>query len=301
MSNHFGGGYTYHTGCGGEAGSAAGVLTDRLLAERRVDHALVGIFEGGAWKPELRLPWSGIGVCRVRLPRPAWIVAGHSGRALVVDAAGAREEAIGSGDDAAGRIGYLRAARAVEGRAYAVGMSRQAYRRGDDGAWTRIDLGCRQALGDMATVGFEGIDGFSEDDLYAVGWKGEIWQRTRNDWHQIDSPTNLILTNVCCAGDGQVYACGRRGTLLRGRGSRWELIKNELTSDDFWGIAWFESKLWLATLHALAVLDGDDLAWVDETNAPGSGYHLSAADGRLWSFGPFEAAVRDGSGWRRFD
>ena len=58
-------------------------------------------------------------------------------------------------------------------------------------------------------AGFEAIAGFGEENIYAVGWRGEIWQRKDDGWIQRDSPANVILTGVCCTDDGYVYICGR--------------------------------------------------------------------------------------------
>ena len=57
-----------------------------------------------------------------------------------------------------------------------------------------------------------------------------------------DSPTNLVLTAVCCAGDGNVYATGRRGLLLKGRKNTWEVVKHDSTKLDLWGMAWYGQR-----------------------------------------------------------
>src|SRR5262249_53269381 len=143
--------------------------------------------------------------------------------------------------------------------------------------------------GDTSVVSFEAIDGFDATEIYAVGRRGEIWQYDGKLWAKLDSPTNMILTNVCCAGDGEVYACGRLGTLLRGRHQRWEPIEHEGTKEDFWGIAWFNSQLYLATLRAVFLLQGDKLRRIEMgEDGAGSFYHLSSIEGELWSVGPRE-------------
>ena len=63
-------------------------------------------------------------------------------------------------------------------------------------------------------AGFEDICGFNLTEVYAVGWNGEIWQWEGVRWIDRPSPTNLILTGVCCGTDGNVYACGQNGTLI---------------------------------------------------------------------------------------
>jgi hypothetical protein len=291
----------YNTGSGADGGIAAFALTHTELTKERIDHAFVVTWNGRSWDEQHTLTWSVAGVCRILRPRPAWLAVGVNGRALVVEGTLGREEPMGEGKEAAGRVGFLRGARSIEGRAYAVGMCRQVYRYLDEGLWQRIDQGCRRPSDDPSIVGFESIDGFAEDDLYAVGLRGEIWHGDGADWTRIDSPTNMILTQVCCAGDGLVYACGQNGTLLRGRAGRWEVIEHQVRGDDFWGLAWFRSHLFVASLYYVAVFDGQDLKLVTSDGSPSSAYHLSSTPDRLWSIGPREVAIFDGSTWDEFD
>jgi hypothetical protein len=291
----------YHTGCGANGGMAAFALTHAELAKQRIDHAFVVTWNGKDWDEQHTLTWSVAGLCWITRPRPAWVAVGANGTALVVEGTVAREEPLGEGEEAAGRVGFLRGVRSIAGRAYAVGMCRQVYRRPDDGRWHRIDQGCRRPTGDYSMVGFESIDGFSEDDLYAVGLRGEIWHGDGVRWTRVETPTNAILTQVCCAGDGLVYACGRQGILLKGRGDRWEVIEQQVAADDLWGLAWFEDRLFISSLYYLGVYDGRELTLVTVEGAPSSCYHLSATTDRLWSIGPREVATFEGGAWQGFD
>jgi hypothetical protein len=292
---------SYQTGGGADGGLAAFALTHADLTKQRIDHAFLVTWNGRDWDEQHTLTWSVAGVCRISRPRPAWIAVGVNGQALVVEGTLGREEPIGEGEEAAGRIGFLRAARSIEGRAYAVGMCRQVYCRTDEGVWQRIDRDCRRPSGDWSIVGFESIDGFAANDLYAVGLQGEIWHGDGVRWSRIDSPTNVILTQVCCAEDGIVYACGRKGMLLKGRADRWEVIEHSIHGDDFWGMAWFKGRLFIATLYYLCVFDGANVVLVTADGSPSSAYHLSATADRLWSIGPHEVSTFDGTDWERFD
>lgn len=302
MSKKLGSQFNYHSGCAGVNGNCAGILTDRDLSKRRIDHSLIAVWEEGSWLPEIRVPWAAVGICRVKKPKACWVAVGSNGAALVIDEMGARPERIDTEDEPIRKIGLLRSARTIDGKAFAAGMIRQLYRRDGENAWTRVDSGCRRPAGETAIVGFEAVDGFTHNDLYGVGWKGEIWHSSGDRWTQIDSPTGRILSNVCCAPNGIVYACGRQGILVSGRGDKWETVENVLTTDDLWGIAWYGGKLYLATLYSLIMYDGDRLSWVNCGEVtPDSCYHLSASDTHLWSFGAFEVVVYDGQKWKRFD
>jgi len=193
--------------------------------------------------------------------------------------------------------------RSIGGKAYAAGMDRQVYRRDGANAWTCIDASMRPPQESEDILGFEGIDAFSEKEIYAVGWKGEIWMYDGKKWAQIDSPTNLVLTAVCCAGDGNVYATGRRGLLLKGRKNKWEVVKQENTKQDLWGMAWYREELYLSSLEQVFILRKEELEAVEigDDKPQISCYHLSAADGVLWSIGPKDVMAYDGKVWTRID
>ena len=292
---------SYHIGCGSDNKTAAFTLTHSDLVRQNIDHAFVVTWNGTSWDDQHTLTWAVAGVCQCEQTVPKWIAVGVNGEALVVEGTSGSEEIIGNGNDAPRRTGLLRSVRSIEGRPYAVGMCRQVYRRLDKGLWERRDDGCRLQSGDTSIVGFESIDGFSENDLYAVGLRGEIWHFDGTSWSSIDSPTNVILTEVCCAGDGKVYACGQRGTLIRGRGHKWDLIHQQSVKDDLWGIAWFKDHLYVSTLYYVAVLEDMDLKIVTDDGSPSSTYQISTTANQLWSIGPREVATFDGSTWEAFD
>lgn len=104
---------------------------------------------------------------------------------------------------------------------YACGMKRQVYRRADRGCWTLLDAGPTPEPG---VNGFEAIDDFSEKEIYAVGWEGEIWQYDSAMWHRRHDGTHVILVDLVCAGDDQFYVLGQSRKLVRGRGLQREIV-----------------------------------------------------------------------------
>lgn len=74
--------------------------------------------------------------------------------------------------------------RTIGGRAYGVGLFREVYRRDGIGAWELLGEGLPElSPGEMQPErmfdsGFRDIDGFAEDDLYAVGGKGKCGTTT---------------------------------------------------------------------------------------------------------------------------
>lgn len=121
--------------------------------------------------------------------------------------------------------GPLRALKAIDDEVYAFGMGRTLLRRGGPGEWT--ELGAGASAGGNAVVGFEDIAAPSHDEIYAVGWHGEIWRRMSGSWQQLDSPVDANLNAICCDADGYLYVVGDNGVMLRGRGDSWDILDTE--------------------------------------------------------------------------
>jgi hypothetical protein len=275
------------------------------LAKQKNDHGYALAWNDPKWfgSDIGMLPWTAAGVAVARTPLEQGVLVGLGGEVLCLGSGDVHHEKIREGEpDSPGKRGLMRGVRGIGKTVFAVGMSRQVYRRDGVNAWTCIDQSARPKPGDQTVTSFESVDGFSEEDLYAVGRRGEIWHYDGKTWRPVDSPTNVILTNVCCAGDKSVYVCGRLGMLIRGRGQRWEVIEHESTQDDFWGIAWLGDRLYLSTMRGVYSLKDKILEPVDfGDDIPKSYYHLSAWDGVLYSIGAKDVMMFDAKQWRRID
>lgn len=187
----------------------------------------------------------------------------------------------------------------IDGDIYACGMDRTAAVRTGPLEWR--DISAPPAEDDTRVVGFESIDGFSSEDLYAVGWQGEIWQRKGTKWRQIDSPISTVLTAVCCASDGVVYAVGQGGTMLGGRDDRWSVIHTGLT-DNLQDVRDHDGKIYVVTdfdIYQLANGALEPVALADETDEPVTCLHLlKAADG-LISLGQKDVFTLRAGKWQR--
>jgi hypothetical protein len=265
--------------------------------------------EGGwGWTPDdfasSKVLWTPLSAATCDHPQCQMIAISPWGHVLVDGKGDFHEEVIRDQDKApVERKGKLLRVRGIGQRAYVVGMGRQVYRRDDAHRWTPIDQSVLVPADNMQLLGFNSIDGFSETDIYAVGLKGEIWHFNGKRWQQLDSPTNRILNDAVCAGDGQVYACGDEGFLLRGRNDNWSIITDESFKRDIWNLCWFADRLFIATTQGLFFLnDKGQVKSVDfGGDMPKTTYHLSARDGILWSIGSKDIMQFDGKTWTRID
>ena len=155
-----------------------------------------------------------------------------------------------------------------------------------------------------STIGFEAIDGYSITELYAVGHRGEVWQWEGTRWIQRESGLGEkdVLTLLTCAVDGQAYAAGKKGLLLKGRGETWEKLPSGLT-DDITGLRLFDGQLYAMTHKGLYLHDGHKLVAValPKKDAPKTFGSLDATRESLWCIGAKDIFTYDGKTWTRVE
>lgn len=140
--------------------------------------------------------------------------------------------------------------REIDGKAYMAGTLRTVFRREGPNKWTCLsgnDLAVRDEEDkEERSYGFEDIDGFTANDIYACGGEGDICHYDGKEWTEVPCPTNVDLMSICCAGNGKVYAGGIEGYLIEGRGDSWKVIHK---GGNLWieSLAWYKDKLYLAT------------------------------------------------------
>jgi hypothetical protein len=180
-------------------------------------------------------------------------------------------------------------------------MGRSVLRRKNAGIWNEIGPGTSQD-DDGLVVGFEDIAGFSRDEIYAVGWRGEIWQLKKRAWRRLDSPVSANLNAVCCAVDGRVYIAGDDGTMLRGRDDLWEVLETGRT-DNLMDVASQDGTIYVSTDFEILKLDNESLvaedAFADAADLPGTCLHLLPGEGVLISMGPKDLFRLYGGVWER--
>lgn len=264
----------------------------KALVDEDVAHSgMCGIY-GGDWVEGSKTMWDSTAIAVARKPNEKMVLVGQDGDVCTYVGGKSKKEKLKP------RPTLIRNANTVDDLVVACGMGRQVYLRTGEKKWKAMN-GPAPAEGEAA--GFEAIDGFALDDLFAVGWNGEIWNYDGKAWHERPSPSDLILTAVCCAGDGKVYAAGQDGTLLRGREGAFEAVSIPV-GVDLWDLCWFNNKLYVATMSELFTVDGTKVEPVDfGERAPDSCYSLTAYDGVLWSIGETDVASFDGTTWTHYD
>ncbi|MEN0107037.1 MAG: hypothetical protein AAGC84_11510 [Pseudomonas sp.] len=295
-------GYRFTSGALRSAQMAYVMCIDPGLDEEKLPHTVLDVWdtdEAEDWATAKILRWNACSTCVAQTPKRQSVTIGEHGHVFVFGSGDNHEESITL---PGGTLNLLREVRCIDGEAYACAMDRQVFRRLGQDHWQAIHGTMPEQPADDPVFGFESIHGFASDDIYAVGWHGEIWQFNGKQWRRCTSPTNVILTRVFCADDGLVYIAGQQGVLLRGRDDSWEVIDHEDTEADLWDLQWFDGALYISTMYSIFRLHGEHLELVDCGDAtPGSCYHLDSADGILWSIGADDIVQFDGHTWTRIE
>lgn len=143
------------------------------------------------------------------------------------------------------------------------------------------------------------IDGFSENDMYAVGGPGRVWHYDGQTWSQVAFPTNMHLYTVCCGADGEVYIGAQSGTVFKGRGSRWRQIAAGGLATPFNDMVWFQDRVWATSDNSIWTISNDSMEQPlipDEVIACAGS--MSVGDGVLLVAGQGGAAFHNGVLWQ---
>jgi len=181
--------------------------------------------------------------------------------------------------------------RNISGRAHAIGSGGSAYRQVAEQSLEAILSGTDPEATLMD------VDGFSHNEIYAVGLAGKIFRFDGKRWHEISSPTNVMLTGVHCAPDGKVYISGTKGTIISGRHNSFAVYDIEVEFD-FRGISSFSSKVFVASGAQLFEVGVNGLVAVQfGLDRPVTTGSLSEGQDVLWSIGEQDVLSFDGENW----
>jgi hypothetical protein len=268
-------------------------IRQRNLVKEEVNHSRFIGYYRGEWLKAADKNWTSVAICVAKKPAEKVVAVSENGEVMTYVSQTITDEVIQP------RPVVLRGMSVVEGYPIACGMNRQVYKRTAENSW--VPMHAPAPEGDRPS-GFEDIAGLRLDEIYAVGWNGEIWQWNGKAWRNRNSPTNVILTGLYCVADGQVYICGQEGTLIRGRNNSWDLIDTGEITADFWNVHWFNDTLYISTMSKLYQVRGTEVSAVDfGADAPQTCYWLTDADGVMWSLGSDDIFSFDGKKWTRIE
>ena len=146
--------------------------------------------------------------------------------------------------------GGIRKMKTIGGHLYVCGGARSVGKRLDRNRWLSHTQ-ATPAHPEVGRGGFDDIDGFAEDDIYAVGGKADVWHFDGHRWKQLTIPTDTWTESVCCAGDGEVYIACYEGLLIAGRGDRWRVLSTREVNLGFRDLVWYEDRVWCANDYGL--------------------------------------------------
>jgi hypothetical protein len=269
------------------------------LSEQGIDHAVIFRWLDGAWAQR---PVGSAVRATGFLDKPELTVFNMciDGEIVIFTFPGERTEVVDASEEGPSDLVNLRDMRLIGDHFYVVGMARRAYRRDKPDSWVPIDQGVFVPRGSRRkAVGFNSLDGTDEKNIYAVGYKGEIWFYDGKNWDQQDSPTNVALNVVRCLSREEIYVCGMAGTVIRGVSGQWQVIEQDVTKKDFWGMALFQGQIYVSNDDGIFVIrDGGLVPVKMGLKKKISTAYLDAADGVLWSVGDRDAAYTDdGVNW----
>lgn len=194
--------------------------------------------------------------------------------------------------------GAVRSLAVVGDTVYGCGMARMVLMREGRGRWR--ELGPHDSAA-SAIVGFEDLDGFGDDELYTVGWNGEIWRFSDRRWHQIDSPVSSLLSAVCCGDDGQVRAVGHDGAMVQGRGDVWKAVETG-RREQLLDVTTYKGEVYVVSNDAIFKLTSDGLVPdpdFADGERPSTCLHLLRAPDALVSMGTKDLWRKKDGVWKR--
>ncbi len=190
----------------------------------------------------------------------------------------------------------------VEDRMFAVGMGRVVARWNSPGLWTRLDP--TAPLPEGRACGFNDLTGPSLEEMYAVGWRGEIWQTDGSAWRQIDSPISEHLVAACTLPDGSILAVGYNGAMVRGKHDSWTVVASG-RPENLLDVCCCRGEVYVATAFRILKLEDSGLMpvteFADADDIPTScgALYLTHDGVGVFSLGPKDLfRLRDGA-WER--
>lgn len=189
----------------------------------------------------------------------------------------------------------------VEGQVYGVGWGREVFKRLGPENWQCVSEQIREHGNGH---GFEDMDGFSKNDLYAVGGTNDVWHFDGEQWRYIDvCDEQMLPLSVCCAEDGYVYIGCAWGIVLRGRGEEWDVFHTD-KNIKFCDTVAYNGRVFFGSESGVFVSQQNTEAFscrpydFEGQIAPLNARRLDAGHGLLLAASLNSVALYDGENWQ---
>lgn len=216
-------------------------------------------------------------------------------------------------------LNFLSGLKQIGNTLFICAYGRKVYKRLDHNDWFDLiddeqhayvyaDIKEREAKGIKHTgypMGFNQLDGFHEEDIYASGSHGAFWRYDGKQWFRVDLPSNRDVRAIVCAPNDKVYIVMVDGQIIMGREDQWKTLENKVDQSysfaaNVSSAAWFKGKLYMATPFDLYVLDGEDFSkyqFPENGHKQSSFGWVTACEEALLSYGNDQALIFDGQEW----
>jgi len=231
--------------------------------------------------------------CEMTYPQDKIVVVDLSGRVYFGDI---RSQPMIPGPTDGGLLqGAVTRVRSIgESAAILISTGRDALIHESGEKWNRLGQPFAQDF--PAYEGFKDFDGFSTEEIYAVGGSGGVFKYDGKRWAQMEFPTNKGVSSVCCGGDENVYVGSAGGKIYRGKDHEWELIHDDDLALPYRDMVWHDDCLWCGNDSGLwKFKDGKPVDDVPSKASVCCG-HLSTRGGVLLTAGFGGAAWLDADG-----
>jgi hypothetical protein len=292
----------YLTGIVTDAGVVAIIAASEEMENKEMPHGFLAILKDKTWSIFLEdMDIISITAGKGSLARHVGYLA-TDGRLAINEPTGARNEHVHKGKNGPGKLRPMSEIRVIGDYFIAVGMRRQVYRRKLlKGTWARFDEGVLLDEKSLEIAGFLSVDGANNNELYAVGYQGEIWLRTAKEWQPLKSPVTTRLECVRCGADGSVLICGENGVVLKGNQKQWQLVDAKGISNTLKSAAQFKGQWYVADEEGGLYIIKEDGIYIEPEFAKlkATTGSLSSTDTALLSVGETDIVLFDGKKWTR--
>jgi len=225
-----------------------------------------------------------------------WWLLDKRGLVYSIRPTGITQQQIEDAGTGPGKYGYLTSIKLINDVLYACGYGRQVYTYTSAG-WKHIDQNI--LLPEDATgYSLNDIAGHG-DVLCAVGNEGEITIRTNETWALLNSPTSEHLYALCTDAQGNFYAAGANGTVVKGNAGGFEVLCSGEVKDALWDIEYYQNEIVVSATAGLFVLQAGKLVPFNKPAAPSHiGYKLTVVEDTLISIGTHQIFSLEQAVWK---